>query len=229
MYRTMIVLLTVGLSGCETDESGEKSEIPDGATIIAIGDSVMEWNAEKGASIPDVIGEKLNRVVYNAAVSGALFVDGDAPDDSIAAQYVDGDWEWLVLDGGGNDVNEECGCGQCDEVLDGIISTDAAAGALPGLVDQAVASGVRVVLLGYYEIPPTGEYGFADCNPIIEQLSSRLAALAETSDDVLFVDGRDVFDSSELENYDDDHVHPSELGSERIGQAIAERILAAEQ
>ncbi|MFO8070290.1 MAG: hypothetical protein R6V85_00325 [Polyangia bacterium] len=55
------------------------------------------------------------------------------------------------------------------------------------------------------------------------------AATAASSDDVVFVDGREVFDSTEFENYDDDHVHPSVQGSERIGQAIAARILAAKQ
>jgi lysophospholipase L1-like esterase len=229
--RALITLTcSILLLGCGEDEL-ERRPIPEGATIIAIGDSVFEWNIDDGESIPDVIGEELGRVVYNAAISGAYFTDeeGEEPLMDIREQYVEHPWEWLVLEGGGNDFNDECGCTECEENLDGIISADGQSGALPEFVRSVVDQGVQVVVWGYYDIPPTAEYGFADCDELVAIYSERQALFAESHEDVWFVDGREAFDSSDLENYDDDHVHPSPSGSQRVGEAIAEQILEAEQ
>lgn len=225
--RKLVFISLVSLFGCGSDDTGP--QIPDDATIIAIGDSVMAWNEEEGASIPDVIGAELGRVVYNAAVPGAYFTGGGGEEGNIPDQYVEREWEWLVLDGGGNDVNDECSCTACADTIDDIISADGTSGALPDLVNGVVADGVRVVVFGYYNVPPTADYGFADCNSEVAELRDRLLQLAESTDDVWFVDGTEIFDPGDLEYYDDDHVHPSALGSELIGEAIAAQILSAEE
>jgi hypothetical protein len=232
MRSLIIVCLTLCL-GCGSDEAEQSDgpEIPDDATIIVIGDSVMAWNAEEEASIPDVIGEELDRVVYNAAVSGAYITDEIEGEEGmdIREQYVDNAWEWLVLDGGANDFNDECGCTACADILDEIISADGQSGVLPEFVQGVVDQGLRVVVWGYYNVPDSAEYGFAECNELIDDYSERQALLADGNANVWFVDGREAVDSSDLDNYDDDHVHPSPQGSQRIGEAIAEQILAAEQ
>lgn len=190
----------------------------------------MAWLCGEEASIPDVIGRELERKVFNAAVSGAYFTDelsGETGMD-IREQYIEQAWDWLVIDGGANDLNEECGCDACDGELDAIITADGSAGALPELVSAAVGQGVRVVILGYYNVPDTAEYGFADCNDLIDEYSARQELLAAAEPDVWYVDGREAFSPSDLDAYDDDHAHPSALGAQLIGEAIAAQILAAE-
>lgn len=231
--RSLIIVCLALCLGCGSDEAEQPDgpEVPDDATIIAIGDSVMAWNSEEEASIPDVIGAELDRVVYNASVSGAYLTDDIEGEEGmdIREQYVDNAWDWLVLDGGANDFNDECGCAACADILDEIISADGLTGALPEFVRGVVNQGVRVVVWGYYNVPASAEYGFADCNDLIDDYSERQALLAESHDSVWFVDGREAVDPGDLDNYDEDHAHPSPLGSQRVGEAIAEQILSAEQ
>ena len=228
------ICLVVLLAGCGesapqgTNEEGEgEPSIPDGATVIAVGDSILAWFKGEEASILDVVGERLGVVTYNAAVEGAYFtVESGWDGEDIPGQYVDGDWQWLVLDGGGNDFNDECGCDQCGENMDEIVSADGTAGALPDFVDTVVGQGVRVVIMGYYSVPPTAEYGFDLCGDTLSEYSQRQLALANTNDKVWFLDGSQVIDSADLSLYDEDHVHPSEQGIEVLGNAIADLIAA---
>ncbi len=52
------VLPLVLLLGCGPSDEGER-EIPDGAALIAIGDSLLEWHIDAEASIPEVVGQEL--------------------------------------------------------------------------------------------------------------------------------------------------------------------------
>ncbi len=223
MHKIVPVLLVL-LMGCGGDEQ-DIHGIPDGATILAIGDSLLDWNRDDEAAIPDVIGQELEEVAYNASISGAYFLG----DDGIPGQYVDSDWEWIVLDGGGNDFNDVCGCGDCADLMDEIIAEDGISGELPDFVDDVTGQGFRVIMFGYYSMPPTAQYGFANCNDAVDTYSQRQQLLAQSNENVWFVDGRQIVDPNDLTLYDDDHVHPSELGSRLIGQAIAAQILIAQE
>jgi len=197
----------------------------DEAELITIGDSLFDWNMGDG-SIPEVIEESLDRPMYNAAIGGSHFLDGG--DDAIPDQYISGDWSWLVLDGGGNDLNDRCACGDCDELMDEILSEDGQEGAMADFVREVTDAGVRVMIMGYYGLPETAEFGFDECSALIPELSLRQAALAESDAMIAFADAVEVVDGTDLSMFDDDHVHPSIEGGAVVGEFLADAIRAAE-
>ena len=73
------------------------------AELFAIGDSYLAWNREDGGSIPEIAGKELGLTVENISVSGAQMLGGP---EAIPDQYVSSTWDWVVIGGGGNDVND---------------------------------------------------------------------------------------------------------------------------
>lgn len=191
------------------------------AELYAVGDSILEWHLGDG-SIPEVMAETLGLPMYNAAVSGSHFLDGEG--EAIPEQFTAGSWQWLLVDGGGNDVNDRCECGDCDDVLDAIISADGSAGALPDFAGEVAASGTEVLIMGYYGLPDGAEFGFDRCGEELEALSLRQSALAASSDRIHFADAREVADGTDEAMYDSDLVHPSIEGSAAVGRFLAEFI-----
>ena len=195
------------------------------ATILALGDSIMAWNAEDKLSIPDVVGEVLGQVVQNNAVSGAYISSDEG--DVISDQYEEGDWSWVILDGGGNDVNDECDCGDCLENIDTMISEDGTSGEWVNFIEGMLEAGSKVALMSYYAMPAEAEFGFNLCNEEVEITRSRYQALADRHDGMILVDAANVVDPERTpEAYDDDFVHPSPVGSRLIGAYFAERMSA---
>ena len=196
-------------------------EAPLEGDIIVIGDSIFDWNVEEASSIPDVIATELGLEVANAAIGGTQLTEGP---DAIPDQYQPRGWRAVIRDGGGNDLNDQCGCGECDAVMDAIVSEDGAEGVVPDLVRQITAGGIPVVFWSYYELPEDAEFGFDRCRDDIPLLFSRLETLAETEPDFLVVDGRDVVKATDLAYFDEDHVHPSVEGGEVVGRQLAEAV-----
>ena len=215
MTLARAALLLLPLAACSPPLVGDH---------LAIGDSYFEWNAEAGASIPDVIGEVLGEPVANAAVSGAVLQGDEEP---IPAQVEEGDWGWVIADGGGNDLNDQCGCGDCGDLLDVLISEDGSAGVIPDLAEELVGEGHRVAWVGYLPLRDDAEHGFARCGDELDVLRARLDRMAD-GEDVLFIDGVTVAGSDDAALYDTDRVHPSEAGSRLLGEAVAAAIQAAD-
>lgn len=220
----------VGEEGEDEGDEGDGSEEDRGdrgeggggdGEIIALGDSVFEWHADEDASIPDVVGEQLGVPVLNRSVSGSMIL-GD--DESIPSQYRSGSWSAVVMNGGANDLNDECGCGDCDAVLDGIVTTDGEGGALAEFVSEVTAAGVPVVFWSYYGVPDSAEFGFDRCGDTFEDYFARLQALAEAEPSFHLVDGREAVSGDELRYFDEDHAHPSVEGSRAVGEQIAATI-----
>jgi len=193
--------------------------------VLGIGDSMLAWNRESGESIPEVVATELGLDVLNASVSGSQLTDGG--DEAIPNQYVDGAWDWVVLNGGGNDLNEQCGCGECDAVLDNIASVDGQSGTLSELVDEVSSKGHSVVIVGYFQIPEE-QPDFGNCGDTLVELNARQQQVAETRDGVWFISSGDVVSPADMSHYDDDSLHPSVEGSAVIGQNIAETIQGLE-
>ena len=95
--------------GCFEQDRGSR----EGSKILAVGDSIFEWGLG-GDSAPEIVGDVLNLPVYNAAISGSMISSNE--EGSIPNQYFEGDWDWVIMDGGANDLNELCQCGDCSQV-----------------------------------------------------------------------------------------------------------------
>jgi len=222
LFALVLTALALLLSACNA--SGESRLIGEGApTVLVLGDSVMEWNRSDNASVADVIAGMTGRAVQNNAVSGARL---SAEGDDIRGQYQRGTWTWVVMDGGANDLGEECRCGSCGGVLDDLASPDGTRGTYPDFVRRLVAEGAGVLVMGYYMPPAGAETEFTACADEFEKLNRRLQAMASATDRVTFAPAAEVIDPDSRELYDEDLVHPSIEGSRRIGELFANIISA---
>jgi lysophospholipase L1-like esterase len=221
--------LFLPLVGC-TAFGSRPCSVDDGAEILVVGDSILAWNANNCASAPDVLGTELDRPVQNASVSGAtMSVDGRTLFRVVPEQYTDGGWDWVVAEGGINDLNGQCSCADCADELDRIVSADGSVGEMPELVDLALADGARVALVAYYDMSETAKWDFGLCRDWADQLEQRYRLVAESRMDVIFVDPAQVINPVDNPTaYDSDEVHPSEEGSELLGVLLAQAIRAEE-
>ena len=188
--------------------------------MLAVGDSVLAWNRLSGGDIPRVAAAATSRAVDNRSVIGARFLTG------IPGQYRDGPWDWVIVNGGANDLRGTCGCDGCDTTLDALVGPDGQGGAMADFARSVAAKGHGVVLLGYYGTSVAGG-PFAACADELTELSRRLKLLANSNPAILFVDAKDAIDPANLELYARDLAHPSPDGSALIGQRIAAAIAAA--
>ncbi|MGF1537998.1 MAG: SGNH/GDSL hydrolase family protein [Elainellaceae cyanobacterium] len=221
--------------GRDSGATGVK-QLEEPRPILAIGDSILEWNAGVKKSIPDVIGQTLGRPVVNGAVSGAHL---SHPDSEAAAAGYDirqqfhqqagrQDWDWVVMNGGANDLAGACDRASSGGLVDEMISADGLAGEIPAFVRQVSATGSKVMYVGYYAMPDSARFGFNQCNDEIAAHNDRLARMAEAIDGVWFVSAGAVVSAQDIAAYDDDGVHPSELGSAQIGRHVAGAVRMAD-
>ena len=123
--RIVVVGAMAVLMGCVSDAGvpGGDSAAPvhpAAGDLHAVGDSILAWFSEDGTSIPHVAAAARGQSVTNAARSSALMTWGEPELPAIPDQYEAGDWSWLIVDGGGNDLADRCACDACDAVLDEI-------------------------------------------------------------------------------------------------------------
>lgn len=219
--RALILMLTVGLASC-TDVAPRG-----GGDILVLGDSVMAWNGSRDASIGDALGAALDRNVINKAVPGAQFDNrsgiAGAVGFDIQRQVPPGRWNWVVLNGGANDLSADCSCGACGPVVDALIGPDAASGAIPAFVTRLrQETGAQVLWMGYYE--GSGRGAFAGCRDDLVAMEARIARFAARTPGVHFVDAEDVFDPRDPSHFAPDGIHPSAKASALIGAHLARRI-----
>ena len=223
LFAALLGLTTVA-AACGGEDAVTPPTTPSSAPMVAIGDSIMAWNSEAQASIPDVVGQRLSVEVENRSVGGAVFLDAA---EGIPTQYVQSAWSWLILDGGGNDVNDGCECGDCRATLDALLSADGQSGAIASFIDQVRATGVKVAFVGYYVLPSGAAFGFDRCGDELSTMRTRASLMATSRDGVIFVDATQAVQATDLSMYDDDRVHPSVAGSAAVGALIADQIRAA--
>lgn len=222
MIRIALLLLTL-LSACGASPAGQ------GPRILAMGDSMMAWNGLGGQSIPDVVAEELSVQVVDRSVSGARMIYrlpiSGAAGLSIPKQYRGEAWDWVVLNGGGNDLLFGCGCTRCDGRLERLIAEDASAGAFPDLVTRLRKSGARVIILGYLRSPGRSS-PIENCRDEGDTLEARLAKLAEGDAGVTFLSVAGLVPEGDLSFHALDRIHPSPKASRIIGGLVAEVIRA---
>ena len=191
------------------------------ADIIVVGDSILAWHRGTGRSIPSVVADQTGLTVSNVAVNGARFIAMPG----IAAQYVAGDYDWVIMDGGGNDLLPVCGTENEARVLNALITADGRGGAIAQFANSAAAAGAQVIVLGYYPVSDRGG-PFVQCRAALAELAVRQARIADRNPDIIFVDAGRVIGSSDVTAYAPDLVHPSPRGAALVGQLIASAIRA---
>lgn len=188
-------------------------------SVQVIGDSLFGSDADGCASVSTFMSLRLWLEVEDNAIPGAAVIG----DESIPEQYVSGDWNWTVINGGANDIMPYCTEYDCDEVLDDII-TDSGEGLIPDLVETAQNDGSKIILIGYYSVPKGSEY-----EPVIlevEILNDRYNEFAKANEGVYFISLKEIMSPEETpELYGDDLVHPSDEGHFEIGEYIANFII----
>lgn len=240
----LLSLALAGSTGCDFGCEDVPSEVFDPelvalnegqqtGNILAIGDSILEWNAEQSRSVPDVIGNRLGRTVENRAVSGARFDQpiACAAEEGLEVprQYYSGGWDWIVITGGGNDANDGCECGDtCGALIDDLIGPEGLDGQIPRFAEALNDAGAKVMWVGYYPMPDDASFGFERCNEELEVFNERLMRLAQAHPDIWFVDAGEAIQPEDRTYYDDDRVHPSLEGAELVGRLVANAIEAAE-
>lgn len=223
MFRTIaVILFALLLSAC-----GEQVTSATTARILLMGDSMMSANQESNQSVADAIeaelGEEvIDRSVYAARYFYLLPISG-AAGLRIDAQYVPRKWDWVVLNGGGNDLLFGCGCGLCKGMMNSLIAPDGRSGAIPSFVAGIRKSGARVIYAGYLRNPGTATL-IKGCGPAGNELDRRLAAMARHDKGVDFLPMSDVVPNGDTTFHQFDRIHPSPKGSRAIAHRIAQRI-----
>lgn len=217
--RVLLFLVMITLVGCGA--SPQRS----GGDILVIGDSVMAWNRASGRDIGRVISAELGRDVTSRAVVGAGIRSGGLGPLArpIPSQLSTGQWKWVVMNGGANDLGSTCGCARCAPVIDSLISRDGRTGDIPQLITTARAQGAQVLWMGYYQSPGAL---FRGCRPALVELDRRIALYASATDGVFFADAEDVIAPNNPGLFAPDQTHPSVAGSALIGKFLA-RVIAA--
>jgi len=201
--------------------------------VLVIGDSLLAWHSVSGTSVADrlavLTGAEVRdrsvggaRMIYNLPVTGALGL-------SIPKQFHKADreagWDWIVVNGGGNDLWFGCGCQKCDRKLGKLISEDGQRGAIPKLVERLRAGGARVLWIGYLRSPGV-DSPIDSCRDEGDILEGRIATLAETREDMVFLSIADMVPEGNRSFHGIDMIHPSRKASLEIARRIA-RVIGA--
>ncbi|MGI3170450.1 SGNH/GDSL hydrolase family protein [Pseudooceanicola sp. C21-150M6] len=191
--------------------------VPDQARIVVAGDSVMAWNRIGGGSVADVLEARLGVAVGDVSLPFAQIAGGRGS-LNIPTQLDGVQADWIVLNGGANDLSGGCRNSDCRPVLDRLISEDGQRGAIPELVADLRRRGARVIWADYYTSP---RYAGTASEAPYRILEARLARMAASDPGVWLVDMDDVFSPEDASLFAIDRIHPSAKGSARIAGVIA--------
>lgn len=192
--------------------------------VLVLGDSILAWNTLRGQSIPQQLDRYRGVSVRNRAASGAVFSGNSGVlGREIRRRLPRGTWDVIILNGGANDLRNECACARCDGVLNRMISVDGRRGEIPAFLDLLGTRAPRVIWVDYY--PGSIRGGpFAACTDELDLLTQRLKATAQLRRHVTYVDASDVYDPRDLTLYARDLVHPTPKGGARVAALLAQVI-----
>lgn len=194
--------------------------------ILVLGDSFMTSNTIARRAVPQLLARGLGAQVQSRAVTGARYMYklplSGAMGLNISKQYREGPWDWVVVNGGGNDLWLGCGCMRCKRRLNKLISPDGSAGAVPQLVARARADGARVLYVGYLRSPGVGS-PIDHCKKVGDAFEARVAVMAKQDPGVEYVSLQGMVPHGDRSFHGLDMIHPSAKGS----AAATRRIMAA--
>ncbi|SMR82380.1 Lysophospholipase L1 [Aliiroseovarius halocynthiae] len=218
MIRTLALILTL-FAGSHAAMAGERD-----ARILVIGDSLMAWHKMTGRSIGHMLGRYLHEPVVNRAIGGARIIYNLPISGSmgmkISRQFRDGDWDWVVLNGGGNDLWFGCGCNRCNRKINLMISINGRYGPVPDLINRIRATGAKVIVIGYLRSPGVGS-PIENCRDDGDAYEARLQHMAQQMKGVYFMSNKDLVPHGDRSYHGIDMIHPSFKGSAMIAKRVA--------
>ncbi len=222
LCKLLLITLPLFLFACAESVSRNPN-----SRILAMGDSLLATNQLTGQSITDTVEKKLGVKVIDRSVMGARILYGLPISGSlglnITKQYRPSEWDWVILNGGGNDLWLGCGCILCDRKMNRLIAKDGSKGEIPKLVSKIRKSGAQVIYVGYLRSP--GVASFIDhCRNEGNELESRIDAFANTDEGVHFLSLKELVPNKDRSFHAPDMIHPSVKASKTIGALIAEII-----
>ena len=207
--------------------AGSTATAQSGTRILAMGDSFFATNSAQNKAIPNVLAKILREPVRNRAVAGARIIYRLPISGSlgfkIEQQYKPGTWDWIVINGGGNDLMLGCGCNRCDAHMNKMISRDGTKGEIPRLIAKLNKTNARIVSSGYFRTPGT-EFPIEGCGDEGQELDARLTRMAQRDKGVWFVSMADVVPHGGRSFHRFDMIHPSPKGSAAAAKRIAKVI-----
>lgn len=196
----------------------------DQARILLMGDSLMAVHGGAGRAVSHAVEKELGEQVIDRSVIGARMIYAlpisGAAGLNIPKQYRAGKWDWVILNGGGNDLWLGCGCSLCKHRMNRLISKDGSTGVIPEFVSKLRQDGAKVLYVGYLRSPGVGspiEY----CRDDGDELESRIAKLARKDTGVHFLSLVDLVPHGDRSYHAIDMIHPSVKASTAIGKRIA--------
>jgi len=204
--------------------SAATAQAKDPIRILVLGDSFMTTHTLSGQAVPNQLQKVLGARVKSRAVTGARYrymmpITG-ALGMKISKQYRDGPWDWVVINGGGNDMWLGCGCMRCKRRMNKLISPDGTRGEIPELVSKVRNTGAKVAYVGYLRSPGTWS-PIEHCKAEGDALEARIAVMAQRDKGVTFVSLADMVPSGDRSFHAADMIHPSVKGSKAAAARIA--------
>lgn len=220
MSRLAALLIVLTLAGTARAED---------APILVMGDSMMASNGIGGQSVGKRLSKRLGVEVQSRAMLGAWMIYRlpltGAMGFSIPRQFRGGSHQWIVMNGGGNDLWLGCGCNACDRTLHRLAAPDGRSGAVLATLARLRASGAQVLYVGYLRSPGF-DTPIEHCKDEAEVLDARVAAFAEARDGIHFLSLDGLVPEGDKSFHAADLIHPSLKGSDAIAGWIAAFIRA---
>lgn len=207
------------LGGC-----GESVSRDYPSRILVVGDSMLATHRMSDRAVADAMETTLREPVVDRSTIGARFhyalpISGSAG-LNITKQYVPGKWDWIVVNGGGNDLWFGCGCLVCDAKIDRLISEDGTRGTIPGFLSKLRQTGAKVIYVGYMRSPGRAS-PIEHCRDEGAELERRLAKLSELDRGLYYLSLSDLVPDGDGSYHTIDMIHPSVKASTTIGQMVA--------
>ncbi len=218
MLRSIIFLLLALTATLGCQESISKNP---NARILTIGDSMLAWNSATGGSVSHAIERELSEPIVDRSIAGSWM------QVSIPYQYVTKKWDWVIVNGGGNDLMFGCGCFQCAHTLDRLISNDGTSGLIPEFLKRIRDRGANVLYAGYLRSPKLIT-PIEGCKNEGDELEARIERFAFAEENIYFVSMQDVVPPGGITYFSPDLIHPSRKSSKLIGRRLAQFIRSTE-
>ncbi len=217
----LALLVLVVVSGGQTVARDTKPK------ILTMGDSLLSAHSISKRAVSHAVGRALGVKVSDRSVAGARIIYGlpitGAMGMKIAKQYRTGKWDWVILNGGGNDLWFGCGCHACERKINRLISGDGRGGEIPRLVSNLRRTGARVIYVGYLRSPGVGS-PIESCKDDGDELERRIDQMAKADTGVYFLSLAQMVPFGDRSFHGFDMIHPSLKASREIGKRIAEII-----